>query len=729
MDRIERAWRALSLHDVLEARDAYHVHLINQPNVVATAIGRYLQRREDRDPPSAAEKLAKKPGTADARTLDNVEVSVDAWPCVLVFVNHWMDAEEIHDRPDSMVPRRLYLPDGRVVPTCVIYVPEPDSTPRLDQHLSFPTSQTLGGGYVCLCEVQGQERAASIGCLVTDGDKLYALTNRHVTGSDPGRKLFTMVNGSRVPIGVSAGRSVGRRPFDDVYAGLPGGRRTEIAIDAGLIELEDAPRWTSQVFGLGTLGEVVDVGPESLSLDLIGEPVRAFGAASGPLTGRILALQYRFQTQAGVEYMADALIGPRPGEQVANDTRPGDSGTLWVAEAERDDPRGKEGLRPVALEWGGRVFAGGDARNVTPYPLVTFVSNACRALDVDVVVDANVGFERYWGALGHYTIGAKACELVEPADLQAFFMANQHNIGFELATIESGAFLQKQAEFFPLADVPDRVWKKFDKDMVRPHEKPNHFADMDQPNAALGGKTLLGMFEDDKASVDPAVWLDFYEKLAPPTTPNHMGLVPFRVAELYKVAVEALKGSTPDVASGLCALGVMAHYVGDACQPLHASMLHDGATEADKGVHAAYEDDMLDTNRPEMIEALGKALADVKPKPHVKGHRAAGLAVVELMHETFERLPPMTILEVYRKVHTQPHRSEAMWSALGEKTVECIAEGCRTLAMLWSSAWKEAGAAAPAAEEVKPEELSKRYLDRTFAPSMYLPEFVAAGIW
>ena len=46
---IERSVRSLSLRDVLDARDAYHVHLLHTPNVVATAVGRYLKRRDESD--------------------------------------------------------------------------------------------------------------------------------------------------------------------------------------------------------------------------------------------------------------------------------------------------------------------------------------------------------------------------------------------------------------------------------------------------------------------------------------------------------------------------------------------------------------------------------------------------------------------------------------------------------------------------------------------------------
>ena len=80
-------------------------------------------------------------------------------------------------------------------------------------------------------------------------------------------------------------------------------------------------------------------------------------------------------------------------------------------------------------------------------------------------------------------------------------------------------------------------------------------------------------------------------------------------------------------------------------------------------------------------------------------------------------------------MHTQPHRSEAMWSALGEKTVECIAEGCRTLAMLWSSAWAEAGADAPPARARNRDRLATLYRDPDFARSYFLTELVDVLPW
>jgi hypothetical protein len=184
----DTAIATLSLRDLLEARDAYHVHLLRLENVVATAVGRYLVRNEEKEEASQSIEtwLARPPGERPPRTLGNSSVRPDSWPCVLAFVREWMTAEEIRDQPDEMVPRRLCLPDGKQIPTCVVYAPDVEPGEE-EQHLSFP-SALLGGGYVCLADVQGQQRVGSIGCLVSDGEKTYALTNRHIAG-EAGRAL------------------------------------------------------------------------------------------------------------------------------------------------------------------------------------------------------------------------------------------------------------------------------------------------------------------------------------------------------------------------------------------------------------------------------------------------------------------------------------------------------------------------------------------------------------
>jgi hypothetical protein len=712
---VEKRFPSLSLRDVLEARDAYHIHLLAQPHVVATAVGRYLVRTEEAShgPFTLEHRLSLPPGERPPRTLENSHVAEWSWPAVVVFVDAWMDARQIAKNPDDMVPRRLYLPNGKIVPTCVVYAPSATTPSDLDLHLNFP-SELLGGGYVCVADVQGSEHVGSIACLVSDGVRTYALTNRHVAG-ETGRELFSMVDGTYVRIGHASDRAANRAKFTDLYPGFPG-ERVEVAIDAGLIDVDDVNSWTTQVFGVGTLTDIYDVSVESLTLDLVGTPVSAFGAASGSLVGEILALYYRYRTRSGVEYVADALVGPQGPAPLQ--TRPGDSGTLWSL-ATGAKTAGTPTVRPIAMQWGGHRFESASDDGAAPYALVTFLSNVCRALDVEVVYDWNTGQDLYWGQVGHYTIGAKACELVEGKTLRAFFLANRTNISFDLGAIADGAYQTPNGTiFYPLADVPDLVWKQRGGP-GRPHEGPNHFADMDEADPATQ-HTLLGLFHDDPTSVTPHTWIDFYEAVG--KTPHEMGLLPFRVAQLYTAAVASLSGRTPDVDAALCALGAMAHYVGDACQPLHVSQFHHGRSAAEANVHSDFETKMVGANRKAIIDGLATKLRRARPLTRVKGQAKVAQATVALMDRTFKRIPPEHLCDVW--VQTGGH-SDQMWAALGTPTIECMADGCRTLAMLWSSAFAEAGARAPAATAADRTKLRNLYSDHAFVPSQYLTERAA----
>jgi hypothetical protein len=55
----------LSLKDLLEARELFHLHLINKKNVVATALGRYRIRKVDPWPNEPENKLKVKNGVKE----------------------------------------------------------------------------------------------------------------------------------------------------------------------------------------------------------------------------------------------------------------------------------------------------------------------------------------------------------------------------------------------------------------------------------------------------------------------------------------------------------------------------------------------------------------------------------------------------------------------------------------------------------------------------------------
>jgi hypothetical protein len=721
----KRNFRALSVKDLLEARDAYHVHLAHLNNVVATAIGLYRIRKEDPDAERPGEERARE--KAPKRTLRNTTVTKWSWPCVLVFVNDWRQQDYFASQPDQMVPRFLYLPDGRVVPTCVILAEEQEKAPPPLANLTFP-SDLVGGGYPLLTDVQGQQHVASIGCLVTDGDAVYALTNRHVTGTER-REVFTVVRGERRRLGVTeVARQVGKREFPDVYPGWPGSR-VAVNLDAGLIRVEDVNDWTAQVFGIGELGEVADLNVNTISLDLIGCPVRAFGAASGALEGEIQALFYRYKSIGGFDYVADLLIGPRGADRPLA-TRPGDSGTLWVFDHEQSreeaQRQGNAGLRarrfrPIAVQWGGHTLvAPGRDGGSLQFALATFASTICRVLDVELLRDWNIGHNEYWGRVGHYKIGAAACSLVSDQNLLTLLQANLERIAFDDDSIRNGDLKQIDSEqFVPLADVPDFVWRK-----TRKKDEGNHFADLDEKGKGeFAGKTLLDLCQDPK-NISIPVWNAFYDSLG---VGAKRGALPFRVAELYQAMVEALVES--EVNKFVCAAGVLAHYVGDACQPLHVSRLHHGRPDhpGESRVHSVYEENMMNQRAAEMIDGVNQRLGDaaVQKQELVKDAPAAARLVIELMRATVQDLPPMDVIRAFNGAEGR-ERVPHMWDVLGERTMDVVAAGCRCLAILWQSAWVEgkgnANIPANRLKAMRRDVLMRLYNDPEFLPARRLRE-------
>ncbi|MFY9956443.1 hypothetical protein [Bradyrhizobium sp.] len=727
----------LSLHDLLAARDNFHLHLINKANVIATAVGRYRIRSSDPWPsqehPAGGDTLVH--GQRPPRTLANSEVRSYSWPAILVFVSEWVQPGSFSN-PEDAVPPAVYMPNGQKVPICVILVEKNDVRPQDEANYSFPAG-TIGGGYPVVCDVQGQEHIASIGCLVTDGHKTYALTNRHVAGA-PGSIISSLLRRNKVAIGTSASLQLSRKLFEEVYPGWPG-RNIYVDLDVGLIDIDNLNDWTTQVYGVGEIGPLADLNITNISLRLIGVKVRAHGAASGEMRGEICALFYRFQSVGGFEYVADALIGPADKQPLG--THPGDSGTLWLTD-QSGDPLGP---RPFALQWGGQVFLDDDGK-ASPYALVTFLSTVCDQLDLTVLRDWNTGLPDYWGAVGHYSIATRAIDAVRNRQLKALMIENLDRISFDIDDINKKAMqgLSKR-DFVPLADVPDMVWK------VGPHkrggmkapEHANHFADMDRVlNPKLPeGATLLEICKGKPENVDVNVWRRYYDavKEQHPDQEESRGLLPFRAWQIYDAMVSFVRAGQVD--QFVCAAGILSHYVGDSCQPLHISYLFNGNPDhlvsgmvrnsdgqkikgkvpLGTGVHSAYEDDMVDRHVPEIVQGVEAAVSSAsQPSLVVGGHRAA-VAVVSLMQKTFAAIAPADIINEYVKSDgSKPApRADELWKRFGAATIDVMADGCVCLAQLWDSAWQEGNGDTTirSTTAIPQERLEALYQDPNFLPS------------
>jgi hypothetical protein len=728
----------LSLRDLLDARDLYHIHLMRHPNVVATAIGRYRIRIEDDWP---TEKGTGYKGTGE-RTLANSEVRPYSWPCVLAFVDTWEDESEFGAKgkydPDALVPKTLYLPDGRRVPVCVVRAPrELETEQRVPAGITFPTNN-IGGGFPIIADVQGREHIATIACLVSDGHRVYALTNRHVTGA-AGEVLRSQLNGKRTVIGRTAAGSCDRLTFSTVYAGWPGDK-VNVNIDAGLIDIDNLDRWSAKIRDIGIVGPLADLAVDNFTLSMTGCRVRAFGAASGLMLGEIAALFYRYKSVGGFEFVADFLIGPRATRCFGSDqegpgfrapqqfvTHPGDSGALWLlepmsdaaeavatlskkpaAEAEKERPAL---MLPLAMQWGAHVLDSPGAGAQT-YVLATCLSTICRELRVDVIRDWNLDQADTWGAVGHFAIASRTAKTISKTfpRLQQLLENNAAVITHDDDTILTSEFKhQGDAKFVALADVPDFFWKHGHQGASRPGEGPNHFADMDHFSAELHAD-LLKLCEKPE-NIDADVWDQFYDTVdeiltGKPIEQKYRGLLPFRVWQIFDEMIDFAAGN--DHESFACAAGVLAHYVGDACQPLHISFLHDGdprdptphvvhhrnngGTETVQqprglGVHAAYEDEMVNAHRKEILKGLDKTPKAAKDDLVANGFDAAQRTIA-LMRLAFKEIAPTKLVNAYVQHKQKAGRADAFWKLFGTPTIKCMQAGTHLLAVLVQNAWR-----------------------------------------
>jgi len=758
-DPYARHYASLSVEDLLDGREACHLQLSHTTDVIATAIGLYRIRTTDPDGKhfQPAKKAAGARGKLGARRLENTVVQPWSWPCVLVFVRQWLDKQDLRAHPESAVPPFIYLSDGRVVPVCTLEASlYAGSPPPVTGPLTF-ASHVIGGGYPVVTEVQGRDHVGTIACLVTDGERYYALTNQHVAGA-AGQEIYSLIKGERVRIWVAAGGLMSRRkaPFTDLYPGFAGAD-TQSNLDIGLIDIDDSGLWTAQVFGLGVLGRIIDFDRITATLDWIGVPVIAHGARGGRMLGETKGLFYRYATLNGTDYLSDFLIGGRG--NAALPTAPGDSGTLWCLDPEavalKDDaapsaaPRaaGKASkpalpavpatakavdlplrFRPIAVQWGGQKLSQDGGEAYTQFALATSAAVGCSLLDVEIVTDLNAEHTAYWGPVGHYKIAELAIQKVKSTALKKFLAANIAQLTYDAATIATGKLVNDAAHFVPLADVPDVVWKtniNRGGKAARAQENWNHYADMDLPGA--DGRTLFDLC-GSPPRVSLSDWLAFYKTAPVPAkgkgTTNNMGALPFRVWQIF-AAMAGFKAKA-DADKFLCAAGILSHYAGDSCQPLHSSQHSDGIDGATTGVHSTYEDKMVDKFAADIGTALDqfdwKSLgADL---PAIATGYQAAQAVIELMRRSQKRLPPVLICQTYNDLGggTGQATIKGLWEKLGKATVACIADGTRTLAAIWEAAYAAAGAPSFAGAIAQPA-LKKIYEAKTFLPSLHMANF------
>jgi hypothetical protein len=546
-------------------------------------------------------------------------------------------------------------------------------------------------------------------------------------------------------------------------------RQTWLGLDVGLIRLNDVRNCTPNIYGLPRIRPLFDLYEQNLSLrKLMDHPVVAMGAASGLLRGTIKAMFYRYRSVGGFDYVSDFLIAPAHGE---GGVRHGDSGALW--QLQMPGPDGKEDTRPIsqrdfmpiAVEWGSQVFA--TTRERSTYSVATSLSNVCKLLDVELMVEGSEGVSGTWGAVGHYSIGTLAIDLVKNATLKSFLQANADLISLPLDKLSHAPKEQDliNSGFVALADVPDVVWKQYPsphlnkkgedigvvggRDMkssgVRSTgpEHPNHHCDADLP--FNGHPTLTEACIADPDLLTAAKWNEYFDTFPKKVDVLHRGILPFRVWQYF----ERLKQyAATDPGKFIAAAGTLAHYVGDASQPLHGSTLSDGiedeepdiprdspsrkdpqgnkkAAHRGEGIHSAYETQMINmaASKDVLFKEIQKNLGADHAMQIAPDGRGAAIATLTCMRDVAKVLLPRHLIDVYEQSFapgSAPH-SQFLWNELGSETGQVMALGVRTLAMIWDAAWA-AGGGHTNPGRMNPDVLRGHYENPSFIRSVTVDE-------
>lgn len=199
--------------------------------------------------------------------------------------------------------------------------------------------------------------------------------------------------------------------------------------------------------------------------------------------------------------------------------------------------------------------------------------HTARCLHLLLVVSFAVGLAApglCWGREGHQQITTAAIAIL-PADLKPFYSRN-------------GAYM---AVFSALPD----DWKT-----LHGVEKPNHYVNFEK----LQNPPTMSL---------AITWQDAEKKFGKAKV-RDAGCLPWVIAGHYPRLVKAFRDRNWEIAAVESA--VLAHYIADAHQPLHATVYYDGRPAgAKKGIHGRWEIELLEKHPIELTPGAPETVSKV----------------------------------------------------------------------------------------------------------------------
>jgi hypothetical protein len=204
------------------------------------------------------------------------------------------------------------------------------------------------------------------------------------------------------------------------------------------------------------------------------------------------------------------------------------------------------------------------------------------------------------------------------------------------------------------------------------------------------------------------------------TRPPPRSTLAFRAAFIYQQMIELLKAGK--AAEFVAAVGLLNHYVEDACCSLHLSYMHHGDPEADdyalmakgeKDIHGSY--DWVKAGRKpnlerELAERLGDFAAD---GGGLKTPTDVARRVVALQLEVYDIMKPADLIQLFRDAGYR-----FRWADIGESVLASMTKGIQALTDIVVAAWKQGhGDRMIDTAEVPRDEIEALCKDEAFLPS------------
>jgi hypothetical protein len=267
-----------------------------------------------------------------------------------------------------------------------------------------------------------------------------------------------------------------------------------------------------------------------------------------------------------------------------------------------------------------------------------------------------------WGATGH-EMAARAAVASLPSEVPDFFRAAREQLVF-------------------LDPEPDR-WRVGSRVEMREAWSYDHFINLENvPEAALAAPHRYAYLSAVREEGNPR--------------PEEVGLLPFRIVELYQRLVTEWslwrRESDPQRRAWiedriLNDAGLLGHYVTDGSQPHHTTIHYDGwarsvpnpdAYSPDRGFHGRFETEFVDAHVSQ--ENVSRRAA--APRSIAGSARAGVMSYLQSTHTLVEELYRLDRIIGFDP--DGPSRIETV-----DFAAERLASGASMLAVLWLSAWEE----------------------------------------